>query len=109
MGTHEVNVIFNGTSFAKCYFLLAEEKSVTLSRHQDGVFKGFWKDVDLRDAMGEESVRFSLVARGVPSDPCTLEILVDNKKIRTYKEKDGFQYEKNGWLSKVDVIYLNEQ
>ncbi len=108
MGSHKVKVIFNGATFDKCYFTLDEEKSIKLTRSRGGVYKGFWKNVDFRDAIGEESVRFALAAKGIPGDRYSLEILVDNKKFRTYEEKDGFHFEKNGWLSKVDVIYLQE-
>lgn len=108
MSTHEVKVIFNGSAFNKCYFTLDEEKSIRLRRGRDGIFKGFWKSVDLRDTTGRESVRFSLVARGVPQGGCHLKILVDNNKLITYGKKDEFRYERDGWLSKVDVIFLPE-
>jgi hypothetical protein len=106
MAFHKVRVIFNGVTFAKCYFSLAEEKSVLLTRGRGGAFRGCWEKIDLRDAAGEESVRFSLAARGVRGGRYSLEILVDGKKFRTYKEKDGFHYEGDGWLANGDIVSL---
>lgn len=108
MGTHKVKVIFSGAKFEKCYFTLDEEKSIKLKRRREGIFQGAWRGVDLRDACGRESIRFSLAAKRFAGKRYTLEILVDDKKFRTYKEKDGFHFEGNGWLSKADVVYLLE-
>lgn len=108
MSDHTMEVVFKGTTFDECYFTLDGQKCIRLTRCKDGTYRGFWENVDLMDIHGQESVRFSLAARGVQGDRCSLEILVDGKTLRKYSAKDRFRYEQNGWVSKVDIVYLTK-
>jgi hypothetical protein len=103
MKTHKIEVKFSETPFDEIYFTLEDQKTVRLTRYPDGSNRGVWNDMDIEDRNGDESVRFSLTARGVVGDSCQLEICVDGKELKSYKE---LVFADNGWVTIVDIIYI---
>jgi hypothetical protein len=107
MNTHKLEAKFSKSPFDEVYFTLdgQNQKPVRLTRYPDGSNRGLWNDLNLEDINGDESVRFSLSARGVAGNQCKFEINVDGKPLISY---NNLVIADNGWVTKVDIVYLEK-